>query len=169
MKVDLSGERFGALTVIGRSSVRYESSGRSWPTWLCECDCGNDCHIRTSSLRAGNQVSCGCIKNARASLLGKSRAEKLSRDSCYCGKPIEVRFSGSRNGLCRKCWNDRRRKYGKRSTAALSDWILLNYFRVNVRRGSLPPVTTEIRRKLLAVSRLSILIKRKLQEHGNHQ
>ena len=41
--VDLTGKRFGRLTVISRA----EKDKFGHPRWLCRCDCGND----TISLR----------------------------------------------------------------------------------------------------------------------
>lgn len=55
MKLDLTGQRFGKLTVIEES----EKWGH-YTTWLCKCDCGNEKKIRTNSLRSGATKSCGC-------------------------------------------------------------------------------------------------------------
>lgn len=55
--IDLTGVRFGKLTVIGRGSPRSYSSGS---VWVCQCDCGNVREILASSLRKGDATSCGC-------------------------------------------------------------------------------------------------------------
>jgi len=52
---DLTGQRFGALTVVSF----YASSP---PRWDCECDCGNWTEVRADNLKAGKTTSCGCRK-----------------------------------------------------------------------------------------------------------
>lgn len=57
---DLSGQKFGRLTVLARDFSRSETA------WLCQCDCGNQ-KVQTSvSLRHGNVRSCGCLRNEKA-------------------------------------------------------------------------------------------------------
>lgn len=65
--IDITGERFGMLTVIGFSHFG------PWPTnakrgrrtyWLCECDCGKEVVRRKDSLRNNRNstyISCGCM------------------------------------------------------------------------------------------------------------
>lgn len=53
---DITGKRFGRLTVIERAGS--DSDGRA--TWLAECICGNKCIVRGKNLRTGNTTSCGC-------------------------------------------------------------------------------------------------------------
>jgi hypothetical protein len=40
--IDLSGKKFGRLTVIERAINRET---RAW--WVCKCDCGNLCDIKS--------------------------------------------------------------------------------------------------------------------------
>ena len=54
---DLTGKKFGRLTVIKRA----ESDKENRVQYLCECECGNIKIIRGSSLTSGNTKSCGCI------------------------------------------------------------------------------------------------------------
>jgi len=56
---NLTGKRFGQLTVMGLSSVRADTPVR---LWNCLCDCGNKIRVKTSSLKNGNTKSCGCLK-----------------------------------------------------------------------------------------------------------
>jgi hypothetical protein len=53
---DLTGMRFGQLTVIKRAeNVR----GRC--AWLCKCDCGNEKVVVAIDLTKGDVKSCGCL------------------------------------------------------------------------------------------------------------
>ena len=54
-KLDLTGQRFGKLTVLAPA----ENIG-SRTAWLCRCDCGNEAVVKTSRLRDGRTISCGC-------------------------------------------------------------------------------------------------------------
>lgn len=54
-KLDLTGQRFGKLTVLGPA----ENIGRR-TAWLCRCDCGRETIVKTYRLRSGHTSSCGC-------------------------------------------------------------------------------------------------------------
>jgi hypothetical protein len=54
----LTGQRFGRLTVVGRSF----SKPNLGIYWLCLCDCGKEKSIRGAKLINGHTVSCGCAK-----------------------------------------------------------------------------------------------------------
>lgn len=55
--IDLTGQRFGRLSVIARD--RNSSDGRA--RWMCQCDCGSICVVLGLSLRNGMTRSCGCL------------------------------------------------------------------------------------------------------------
>jgi hypothetical protein len=60
--IDLSGKRFGRLTVVSRAgTIRYSRSPQ--PTWACLCDCGKETTILGCRLRSGHTKSCGCYKS----------------------------------------------------------------------------------------------------------
>ena len=60
--VDLTGQRFGKLTVLFRVEDNIESNGRKRVMWHCKCDCGNEIDVRASDLKMGKIKSCGCLK-----------------------------------------------------------------------------------------------------------
>ena len=59
---DITGQRFGRLTVIAHVGYR-----RKYALWQCECDCGNSTIVIGSDLRRGNTQSCGCLARDRSS------------------------------------------------------------------------------------------------------
>ena len=61
--IDMTGQRFGRLTVIERagSYVPPEGFGKA-ATWLCKCACGNECIVVGRCLRQGVTKSCGCLR-----------------------------------------------------------------------------------------------------------
>ena len=56
MKEDLTGRRFGMLTVLG-----YDHSFNRNTYWLCECDCGNTKVVKRGSLMGGDIVLADAI------------------------------------------------------------------------------------------------------------
>lgn len=60
---DLTGMKFGKLTVIKRIEDKITSSGRKRMLYNCICDCGNECNVYGESLMSNNAKSCGCIKS----------------------------------------------------------------------------------------------------------
>lgn len=60
---DLTGQRFGKLTVINFDSWITHPNGKRSRLWKCKCDCGNICFIQHQYLRYGDTESCGCIKS----------------------------------------------------------------------------------------------------------
>ncbi len=55
--LNLIGQRYGRLLVLGRSSARNGSA-----SWLCRCDCGAEVVVTSRAMRTGNTKSCGCYK-----------------------------------------------------------------------------------------------------------
>ena len=55
--IDLTGQKFGRLTVIRKAKNPSEAHIK----WLCECECGNFITTRGTSLRSGITKSCGCL------------------------------------------------------------------------------------------------------------
>ena len=58
---DLTGQRFGLYTVLGRAG----SDRHGKALWLCRCDCGTEKTVTTGNLKARSSVNCGCKRLAR--------------------------------------------------------------------------------------------------------
>lgn len=68
---DLTNYKFGRLKIIERTRDAK---------WRCRCDCGNITFVRTNSLRSGNTLSCGCLRNDRL------HAQNIKRKTCLVGQ-----------------------------------------------------------------------------------
>jgi hypothetical protein len=55
--IDLTGQRFGKLTV----AARMPSSRTGQTRWLCHCDCGKAKIVQAGNLKTGHVASCGCL------------------------------------------------------------------------------------------------------------
>ena len=75
--IDLTGQKFGKLTVLYRDTEAEKLKKDRHAMWKCQCDCGNLTTVVGKDLRAGKTQSCGCLQKERASqsngssLLGK--------------------------------------------------------------------------------------------------
>ena len=61
LKNDLTGKRFGKLTVVEYLGRKHHSS-----FWRCKCDCGNEVNCYYGNLIRGTSTSCGCMRSAYA-------------------------------------------------------------------------------------------------------
>lgn len=64
---DITGQRFGMLTVTDRTEERR----RGREVWLCQCDCGTEVKATANALFGGRITNCGCKKNS--GLKGRAR------------------------------------------------------------------------------------------------
>ena len=70
--IDLTGNKYGKLTVLKKDENRKTKSGSYW---ICQCECGNVKSVKSSSLRRGEIQSCGCLRKEAAQ---KARKDYLS-------------------------------------------------------------------------------------------
>jgi len=68
---DLSGQKFGRLTILYRAEDYVSPKGRHCTKWHCRCDCGNECDVRSDGLCIGRVQSCGCYQEDRTSEANK--------------------------------------------------------------------------------------------------
>lgn len=95
---DLTGQRFGRLTVISRSDF-IKKDGKRETAYICKCDCGNETKVLAYNLKNGHTTSCGCLL---AENRGKANAtHHESRTRLYriwarmrrrCVNPIDPRY-----------------------------------------------------------------------------
>lgn len=121
MEEDLSGRRFGHLTVI-----KMLTPARC----LCRCDCGNEVSRSAQDLLRGHDKSCGCLKRRQKNqrdltglrsgklvALEQSgeyrRGSRLWRCRCDCGKEILLEPYKIENGITKSCGCARHEKRKK--------------------------------------------------------
>lgn len=126
---DLTGRRFGKLTVLEKTDQRI----RSAVVWRCRCDCGNEILVESRRLKPGVIYSCGCepspydgVKDLTGyrfgKLLVKGKSGNKAKDGnplwlcqCDCGKEIETTKRKLITGGMRSC--------GCGRTPPLKQWI----------------------------------------------
>ena len=106
---DLSGMRFGRLTVLDLEHIDYNSIY----FWRCKCDCGNEVIVRNTSLNNGTTTSCGCCRNEETS--------KRFTKHGLCNHPLYVVWEDMRRRCIREydcAW----RRYGGRGITVCDEW-----------------------------------------------
>ena len=107
--IDLTGQRFGRLTVIARS----ENHGKH-AAWLCRCDCGNTIVALGNNLRRDNHTtSCGCVQKERTGNVNRIHGMAHSRLH---------RVWNAMNNRCYRPYNDNYRYYGGRGITVCDEW-----------------------------------------------
>lgn len=112
-KQDLTGKRFGKLTVLGLAGRKRQNAR----LWKCQCDCGNICEKPTNELNSGYAKSCGCFWRQPAIHAGDrfgrltairptDRREAKSviwECRCDCGKTAFIRATLLTSGHTTSC------------------------------------------------------------------
>lgn len=65
-KKDITGQKFGYLTVLRDSGNRAHNRQ---VIWECQCECGNILQVRGDQLKSEHTTSCGCKKRSRGEVL----------------------------------------------------------------------------------------------------
>lgn len=78
--VDLTGKRFGYLTVLRLDEDR---STKNYKYWICECDCGNVKSIQGSHLKSGSVSSCGCHRYDKLYINNANRVIKIKKGTRF--------------------------------------------------------------------------------------
>lgn len=62
-RLDLTGYKYGKLTVLRPGEDHVQPSGQKKSTWVCVCDCNpnQEIIITTGNLTSGHSKSCGCL------------------------------------------------------------------------------------------------------------
>lgn len=125
--IDLTGQRFGRLTVIEKAPSK---SGCTNAVWLCKCDCGNIISVRSPSLRKGESQSCGCLRSeywkSKMTKHGKSHTRIAHiwyemKERCFCVTNPSYEYYGGRGITICDEWRN--------SFEAFYEWAMANGYR----------------------------------------
>ncbi len=128
-KEDLTGKRFGRLTVI-----KFTPTDNHHTYWKCKCDCGNITTVTRSALKAGDIVSCGCYRKENARFMfkykhgiSKTRQYRIWQSMirrCYDKEHKSYKFYGAKGiTVCDEWKND---------ATAFYNWAMKNGYQDNL-------------------------------------
>ncbi|MDD4089693.1 MAG: hypothetical protein PHP29_08385 [Tissierellia bacterium] len=159
--INLINKRFGKLVVVGFDEKSYKEDlvkknnkeiNKTYPKWLCKCDCGNDNTIVMGiNLKNGNTQSCGCLADKSLQLTGlkfgrltiierdyiKEQEVKNSRAywkcECECGNTISTTSNKLVSGHTQSCGCLRKENVSKSLTkkaiienGSFGEWVNRN-------------------------------------------
>lgn len=110
--IDITGQRFGKLTVINKEKNDKRGEAR----WLCQCDCGKSTIALSSHIRNYRIRSCGCL----------SRKNKFLYESKYGNSTDYERLYHIFNGMRTRCYNPKDinyKNYGGRGIKICDEWL----------------------------------------------
>ena len=110
--VDITGQKFGRLTVLSFDSVKKHQS-----MWKCKCDCGNETIVSASHLKSGHTKSCGC-------LMRETSAINMRNVSFKTGCSLERLYAVWSEMMlrCNKPTNKAYKHYGGRGIKVCKEW-----------------------------------------------
>jgi len=73
---DITGQKFGRLTVLSRDGTYVGSDGSQYAQWLCSCKCGSMKTVKGCDLVQGKVLSCGCLISKGEELMRKILIDK---------------------------------------------------------------------------------------------
>lgn len=115
---DLTGKRFGRLTVISRDGTTKCGNAK----WKCVCDCGKITNPIGSSLERGETKSCGCLARENA-------AKRKPNKTHGCSDTRLYRIWTSMNDRCRRKSFYKYNLYGGRGITVCDEWRTFEPFR----------------------------------------
>ena len=92
---DLTGRKFGRLTVVERSGTAKNRKA----VWLCECDCGNTTEVQSDKLLSGETTSCGCARVEAGKAVQQTLQEELTIDGVVVPYLTRKARSDNRSGV----------------------------------------------------------------------
>ena len=118
--IDLTGQKFGKLTVLYKTENHISKNGNKRIVWHCKCDCGNETDVLALNLTRNHTTSCGCARSDGRKkltrditgerfghLVGIRKIENTGRTKwlfrCDCGNEFEAYLSNVVSGKTQSC------------------------------------------------------------------
>lgn len=111
-RTDLTGMKFGKLTVIEKAGYGVDKAGKRYALWKCKCECGNEKTYNQHTLVMGAAKSCGCM---RKRYTNAHELHGLSRSRIY----------RTYYGMLYRCYSEsdsRYSSYGGRGITVCDEW-----------------------------------------------
>lgn len=97
--IDLTGQKFGRLTVIERDNNTNKKHGTFW---ICKCDCSTVKSVNSIALRRGLTQSCGCLNkeiNSKPKDLSGMIGKRFGRLTVIKREPNHITPGGQKKAM----------------------------------------------------------------------
>ena len=111
---DLTGQRFGRLTVLSRADDVVYDNGKKYVVWSCLCDCGTATKVRAHNLTNGHVTSCGCFRT--------ENRVKVKTMHGQTGSRLHIIWTNMKQRCCNPRSPDFK-NYGGRGIAVCDEWL----------------------------------------------
>lgn len=124
---DLTGQKFGKLTVIKRTTNSKWNETR----WICKCECGKETITTYGKLAYNHKKSCGCILKE---VVSKTHSKhKLRKDRLY-------NIWAKMKQRCYNTNNKSYKNYGGRGIKICKEWLeeengFINFYKWAINNG----------------------------------
>lgn len=116
--IDLTGQKFGKLTVIGMAQKHpYKTKEK---VWMCQCECGNTAFVRGYSLRNGIARSCGCL--SVETITQRSYGNEYHKTHGLSASRIYKNYYAMR-ARCYNTQNQNYSRYGGKGIKICDEWL----------------------------------------------
>ena len=114
--MNLIGQKFDRLLVIGKAAKYISPSGHKQNQWLCKCECGKEVAVTTAHLKSGHTKSCGCIQREKARINGLKKKHGLTKTRIH-------RIWTQMKTRCFNTNDEHYKDYGGRGITVCEEWM----------------------------------------------
>ena len=114
--MNLIGQKFNRLLVIGDAERYISPSGHRMKQWLCRCDCGKEIAVTTNHLRSGHTKSCGCYAKEVSIQNGLKKKHGLTKTRIH-------RIWTQMKTRCFNPKDEHYKDYGGRGITICDEWL----------------------------------------------
>lgn len=107
--IDLTGQRFGRLTVIEKVPSKTTNA-----RWKCLCDCGKETFVLGTTLRRGQSQSCGCLR-------AEMSASRMTKHGRCNSRLAHIWYQMKERCFCET--NTAYENYGGRGITVCDEWL----------------------------------------------
>jgi hypothetical protein len=115
-RIDLSGQRFGKLTV---RRLAYRDKGHR-AYFKCVCDCGKEVEVRSDHLRSGKILACGCLIGRHHNGGGRTVTHG---NTSFHRRTVEYKAWDNMRSRCCNTKRHNYKNYGGRGIKVCDRWL----------------------------------------------